>query len=77
MKVEYLGCDAQGRVYQVKCGPDDLPPIPLGQQMAAAPEMYEALKWLVEYEQPPQAESETLKRWNAALTAIAHAEGRQ
>ena len=45
--------------------------------IASAPEMYKALKSLIKFEMPIRAEKETLIRWNSALTAIAHAEGRQ
>jgi hypothetical protein len=45
MNVVYFGFDSsKRRDYRVTCGPDDLPPIPLGNLMEAAPEMLEALR---------------------------------
>jgi hypothetical protein len=45
MKVVYCGFDSSWRRdYRVTCGPDDLPPIPLGKLIAAAPDLLEAAK---------------------------------
>ena len=45
MNVVYFGIDSSWRRdYRVTCGPDDLPPIPLGKLMEAAPDLLEAAK---------------------------------